>query len=273
MPYRHSRAVTTMGAPEKAPPTTLPRRWLVLELWLVFGLSLGASAVRALLDLVSDVNSGVPLSKQATALNVSHSPGHPWIDLSFQLFFLLVGVVPVLLALHFLTRSGESGRDIGLDTTQPATDGVRGAVLAAVVGGAGLGFYLLAHASGANLTVVAEDLPHVWWRFPVLVLSAAQNGLLEEVLVAGYLLHRLDQLGWTANRALGVSALIRGGYHLYQGLGGFAGNLVMGLIFGRLYQRWRRTTPLIVAHTLMDAVAFIGYALLVGHVSWLPTPG
>jgi hypothetical protein len=28
--------------------------------------------------------------------------------------------------------------------------------------------------------------------------------------------------------------------------------------------------PMIVAHSLIDAVAFIGYALLVGHVSWLP---
>jgi hypothetical protein len=42
--------------------------------------------------------------------------------------------------------------------------------------------------------VVAEHLPAVWWRIPVL-LSAAHDGLLEEVLVVGYLLRRLDQLG------------------------------------------------------------------------------
>jgi hypothetical protein len=28
--------------------------------------------------------------------------------------------------------------------------------------------------------------------------------------------------------------------------------------------------PLVVAHTLMDLVAFVGYALLAGHVGWLP---
>ena len=250
----------------------MPRRWLVQELWLVFALSLGASGVRAFLDLIADLNSGVPLSKQATALNVSHAPGHPWIDLLFQLFDLAIGVVPVFLALHFLMRSGESRHDIGLDGREPGLDLVRGAALAAVVGGAGLGFYLLAHASGANLTVVAEDLPDVWWRFPVLVLSAAQNGLLEEVLVAGYLLHRLRQLGWSDGRALTLSALLRGSYHLYQGLGGFAGNAIMGVIFGRLYQRWGRCAPLFIAHTLMDTVAFVGYALLVGKVSWLPAP-
>ena len=264
--------MSTTAAPEKAPAPSVPRRVLVTEVWLVFALSLGASGLRALLDLISDLNSGVPLSKQATALNVSHAPGHPWIDLYFQLFGLAVGVVPVLLALHFLLRSGEDRHVIGLDARQPWHDALRGSALAAVVGGAGLGFYLLAHASGANLTVVGDALPHVWWRFPILVLSAAQNGVLEEVLVAGYLLHRLRQLGWSDNRALGVSAVIRGSYHLYQGFGGFTGNLIMGLIFGRLYQRWQRTTPLVIAHTLMDTVAFVGYALLVGKVSWLPTP-
>jgi membrane protease YdiL (CAAX protease family) len=83
-------------------------------------------------------------------------------------------------------------------------------------------------------------------------------------------LHRLRQFGWHDNVALGASALLRGSYHLYQGFGGFVGNLVMGLIFGRVYQRTGRTLPLIVAHTIMDAVSFIGYIYLVGKVSWLP---
>ena len=34
--------------------------------------------------------------------------------------------------------------------------------------------------------------------------------------------------------------------------------------------RWRRTNPMIIAHTLINAVAFIGYTLLAPHVSWLP---
>jgi membrane protease YdiL (CAAX protease family) len=257
---------------EVSTPRPTPRRWLVQELWLVFALSLGAEGLRALIRLIADATNGVALKAQTATLNGSQAPGRPWLDLSLQLTSLLLGVVPVVLVAHLLMRTGESFRDIGMDARRPASDVLRGVVLAAVVGGGGLGFYLLAHASGANLTVVAENLPHVWWRFPVLVLSAAQNGLLEEVLVAGYLLRRLRQLGWSDGRALTVSAVLRGSYHLYQGLGGFAGNVVMGVIFGRLYQRWGRTAPLFVAHTLMDTVAFIGYALLVGHVSWLPTP-
>ena len=64
--------------------------------------------------------------------------------------------------------------------------------------------------------------------------------------------------------------MLRGAYHLYQGVGGFVGNLVMGLLFGWLFLRWRRVAPFVVAHTLLDVGAFVGYAVLAPHVSWLP---
>ncbi|MBW3085985.1 hypothetical protein KEM60_02196 [Austwickia sp. TVS 96-490-7B] len=66
-----------------------------------------------------------------------------------------------------------------------------------------------------------------------------------------------------------VSAVIRGAYHLYQGFGGFVGNIVMGVLFGAVYARKGRVMPLIIAHTILDVVAFVGYAALKGHVSWL----
>ena len=55
-----------------------------------------------------------------------------------------------------------------------------------------------------------------------------------------------------------------------QGYGPFVGNVAMGLVFGWVYQKWGRTMPLVVAHTAIDVVAFVGYAALVGKVSWLP---
>ena len=57
--------------------------------------------------------------------------------------------------------------------------------------------------------------------------------------------------------------------HLYQGFGGFVGNALMGVIFGWIYTRTKRVMPLVVAHTLLDVVAFVGYALLKDHLSWL----
>ena len=107
-------------------------------------------------------------------------------------------------------------------------------------------------------------------RRPAELVQAAQNGILEEVLVLGYLLRRLDQLGWAPGKAIALAAVVRGSYHLYQGFGGFLGNAILGVIFGVLYRRWGRVTPMIIAHTLIDAGAFVGYVALHGHVSWLP---
>jgi membrane protease YdiL (CAAX protease family) len=245
----------------------------VQEIWLVFALSLGAAALRSAVSFVASLTAPEPLTGQAAVLNGSRAPGRPGLDLAFQLIALAVGVVPVLLAVHLLARSGDGTRPLlGTGENRPVPDLARGVGLAALVGGTGLAFYLAVHAAGLDLTVVPEALPSEWWRIPVLLLSALQNALLEEVLLCGYLLHRLQQHGWRPGKALVLSALLRGGYHLYQGIGGFAGNVVMGLVFGRLYQRWGRVQPLVVAHTLMDAAAFVGFAALAGHVSWLPTP-
>lgn len=141
-----------------------------------------------------------------------------------------------------------------------------------MIGSSGIAFYLAARGLGFNLTVVPEALPDVWWKYPVLVLSALQNAILEEVIVVGYLLRRLGQLGWGAGAALVASSVLRGSYHLYQGIGGFIGNMVMGVVFVYLYRRWGRVGPLVVAHSLLDIGAFVGYALLAGKVDWLPTP-
>jgi membrane protease YdiL (CAAX protease family) len=104
----------------------------------------------------------------------------------------------------------------------------------------------------------------------VLIASAVANALAEELLVVGFLITRLRQLGSRAGGAVLASAVLRGSYHLYQGFAGFVGNLVMGLVFGRIWQRTHRLWTLVTAHALIDVVAFVGYALLRGHLPWLP---
>jgi membrane protease YdiL (CAAX protease family) len=47
------------------------------------------------------------------------------------------------------------------------------------------------------------------------------------------------------------------------------GNIAMGLVFGYAWQRIGRLWPLVIAHGLIDTVAFVGYALLAGHLGWL----
>ena len=72
----------------------------------------------------------------------------------------------------------------------------------------------------------------------------------------------MDGAVCSASVAVAASALLRAAYHLYQGWGGFLGNLVLGAVFGGLFVRTRRTWPLVVAHALIDVGAGALYLLL-----------
>jgi membrane protease YdiL (CAAX protease family) len=256
------------GAARPGTPPVSDRAWrrrLTAEVWIVLGLSLGKSGVYALVNIVARLTEGTPLAEQSATLNASRSP-RPYLDLTYQLLSIGFALVPVALALYLLSANGRSAvRRIGLDGTRPGRDLGVGVGLAALIGLPGLGLYALGRAAGITVEVQAEALAAVWWTVPVLVLSALQNALLEEVVVVGYLMERLRELRWRTPAVLAASALLRGSYHLYQGIGPFVGNVVMGLVFAEYYRRRRRTMPLVVAHTVLDVVAFVGYALIPAH--------
>jgi len=244
------------------------------EVVIILGLSLGASAVYAVLRIVDRLTVHVALNQQSSSLNNSVTPDRAWLDLAYQLTAIVVALVPVAAALYVLRNvmppaATSLGRFLGLDRRRPGFDLGAGLLLAAVIGLPGLGLYVAARALGFNTQVAAANLTAAWWTLPVLVLSAVQNALLEEVVVVGYLFARLRQIGWRVPWVLVASAVLRGTYHLYQGFGGFAGNLLMGLVLGLVYLRWRRLGPLVVAHTVLDVVAFVGYTLAKDHLSWL----
>ncbi|WP_225978402.1 CPBP family intramembrane glutamic endopeptidase [Gandjariella thermophila] len=245
------------------------RRAATWELLIVFSITLGLSALRSLLSLLDSLLKPGPLNRQSVALNVPQAAAH-LIDLLLQLANVLQLAAWGALGVYLLWRTGTRAREIGLDRRHPAGDLAKGVGLAALIGIPGLGFYLLARALGLNLTVLPSTLTDTWWRAPVLVLAAIGNAWAEEALVVGYLITRLRQFGWRENRSLLASAVLRGSYHLYQGFGGFLGNVVMGLVFGRAWQRTNRLWALVVAHALLDVVAFVGYTVLHGHVRWLP---
>lgn len=264
---------TLDAADRSAGPPSVPvgRRRVTAEVWIVLGLSLGQSAVYAVVSLIAKLTAGPPLASQSTALNVSQSP-RPLLDLTYQLLSILFALIPVALALYLLSEPGRSAlRRIGLDRARPWRDLGWGAALAASIGIPGLGFYALGRALGITVQVQASALSAHWWTIPVLVLAALQNALLEEVVVVGYLSEKLAQLRWRAPAIIVGSALLRGSYHLYQGWGPFFGNAVMGVVFAEYYRRTRRVAPLVVAHFLMDMVVFVGYDLI-PH-AWLVTIG
>ena len=242
------------------------RRGLRIEVGVMLAVSFGVSAAIAVLQLIDAVLSG--LSGHRVRLNENLSR-YDLINLGLNLATIAQLVAWGALALYLLWRSGFSPARIGLGRLRWRSDVLGGLGLAALIGIPGLLFYLAARWLGMNAEVEPSALHNSWWRIPVLIIAAFANGFAEEVVVVGYLITRLRQLGLSQNRAILASSVLRGLYHLYQGFGAGLGNLVMGLVFGYAWCRSGRLWPLVIAHGVIDTVAFVGYVLLAGHVGWL----
>ncbi|QEN17492.1 CPBP family intramembrane metalloprotease [Mycobacterium sp. ELW1] len=232
----------------------------------MLAVTFGVSAVTAILQLLDGVLSG--LAGRRVRLNPNLSR-YDLINLGLNLASVAQLVAWGALGLYLLWRSGTSPARLGLGRVRWRSDILGGLGLAALIGIPGLLLYLAARWLGMNAQVEPSALHDTWWRIPVLIFSAFANGFAEEVVVVGYLITRLKQLGFSQNRAILVSSVLRGMYHLYQGFGAGLGNLVMGLVFGYAWCRTGRLWPLVIAHGVIDTVAFVGYVALAGHVGWL----
>ncbi|MFI5085730.1 MAG: CPBP family intramembrane glutamic endopeptidase [Actinomycetales bacterium] len=240
---------------------TLGRTRVRIEIALVLGLSLGQSAVYAVVQLL-DKLSRAPLSQGTSTLNTSQS-SREYFDLTYQLLGIVFALVPVALVLYVLWEPGRSTfAKIGLTLRRPGRDALWGLVLGLAMGLPSIGLYAAGRALGLTTAITTSGLSPYWWTIPVLVLSAVRHAMVEEVIVVGYLSDRFARLGWTPVAAAVASAVLRGSYHLYQGIGPFVGNVAMGLVFMWFYRRYGRVLPLVVAHSLLDISAFLAGPLL-----------
>jgi membrane protease YdiL (CAAX protease family) len=251
---------------ETTPTGSVPRTrgYYRAEVLIVLGLSLGQSAVYAVVQLLEKATRG-PLASQTTKLNQVLDEREVF-DLVYQLLGIFFALVPVALVLFLLasprTPDGKPVfRRLGFDFARPGLDFGLGTGLALAMGAGTLGVYAAGRALGLTTAIVPAALNTYWWTLPVLVLSGLRHAVVEEVIVVGYLFDRLAKFGWGTWTVILASALVRGSYHLYQGIGPGIGNFLMGLVFGYAYTRTRRVMPLVVAHALLDIAGFVGYAL------------
>lgn len=231
------------------------KRRLALELAIVLTITFGASGLRSAINLAVSLAQG-PLANQTVTLNRQQA-AWPLVDLALQLCSAAVLTGWGLLAWLLL----------GAKKRWPdRTDGKLGVLLAAGIGLPGLAFYLSALHLGLTKQVQVSEFDQPLYAILPLLVWAAANAYAEELVVVAYVIRRAQQLGASARLAVVLAALLRGSYHLYQGISAGPGNIIMGLVFGAVYLKTRRIWPLVIAHFLIDAVAFIG-APLVGP--WL----
>lgn len=244
------------------------RKRLRWEIAIVLVLSVGRSAFYSVLALVQALSREDSLGSQSTSLNPGAGAVQFW-DVLYQFAAQFFAFAPIALAIYLLWEPGRNAfRAIGFDFRRFGRSFGSGVLLVAIIGLPGLGLYALGRAMGITVQVDASPLDSSWWTIPLLLLAALRAGLTEEVIMIGYLFDRLRRLGWGWWTIITASALLRGAYHAYQGIGPILGNIAMGFVFGWVYKRWGRVMPLVVAHVLIDVVAFIGYPLA---VAWWPT--
>ncbi len=263
-------AVVPAEAPPAATSTdapSLPR--LRAEVLIVLGLSLGQSAVYAIMTLIQRYMAKPSIGKQTATLNPSRSNIN-YLDLTYQILHIAFALVPVALALYLLSSHGGSWKArLGFTRNgrSPWRDVAIGAGLAAAIGLPGLALYAVGRAIGQTVRIDTSGLPNQWWSAVILLASAAVAGLLEEIIVVGYLITRLREMRWSVPVAILASALLRGSYHLYQGWPMALGNAVMGAVFALVFVRTGRLGPLVLAHWTLDTISFVGPELV--PASWI----
>jgi hypothetical protein len=121
-----------------------------LEMLIVLFLGLGKSAVYSVLSIIESLTRpNQPLNQQTTTLNTSAVPDRPWLDLAYQVTYIVFPLVQVLLVLYLLHLTHQHARRlIGFDLTRPGRDIGWGFLIAAGIGIPGLGIYLGARALG-----------------------------------------------------------------------------------------------------------------------------
>lgn len=254
-----------MQTPAPAPRPTSPAD-LRLQILLVLGVSLGASAAHSVLDLLEMVLQS-SIAESSTTLNQPLSPV-PVVDALRRLAGICLALVPAALAVYLLagtaSRIPAALRGMGADGKRPGHDAAWGLGLFLTMGGGTLVLYQAGRALGITAQITTSTLDTTWWTVALLVLTAARHALVEEIIVVAFLADRMRGLGRSWWTVAVVSSVLRASYHLYQGVGPALGNLVMGLVFVWCYRRYGRVMPLLLAHFLLDAAGFLAPQLLAG---------
>ncbi len=237
-------------APDGGTPS---RRHIVLETWFVMVAFLAAPLSSAIVVFAQHYQGDTGITRFPVLVH------NPLWNMVLGIFAYLPLAALVPLALLLLVRTGQPPSSIGLGRPRFTVDiwPALGLVGLSFLGELGLGIVfspLLAHNSKL---VNPVPLGHVPAYYVIWGLSAsAVTAVSEEVFVNGYLITRLQQLGWSPGRALALSLVLRTSYHVYYGVA-FLFTVPFGYFVTRSFQKHRRLNRAIAAHFLFDAILFV----------------
>jgi membrane protease YdiL (CAAX protease family) len=205
------------------------------------------STIYAVTLLLMHVTNGVEYSDGGMVI-----ASEPGLSLALTIGNTIAGFAAAALAIFLLIRNGEGVESIGLAGHQLKKD-------LALVLPVWILVQVVPQEIGASL-VTALHIPRYSVVGPAVptafvvaaLLKSLQAGIVEEIVVLGYLVRRLEQRGWSAAAVVTVAVLVRVSYHLYYGPGILP--IVLWATASVLVYRWlRRLLPFIICHFVWDA--------------------
>jgi len=226
------------------------RSSLVLETWLVMIAGLFPWVVSAVLILAVHLDTNARLSQLPTIV-----PHQPALNVVLGLLSYTPTAAVVPLALLLLARTGQPPSSLGLTRVDMPDLGAGAGLAAAAFGCQFVLAIALAPLEHSKLANTAPVL-HVPVYYVIFAVSQSLiTAVAEEVIVNGYLLTRLDQLGWSPTRAFWLSLALRTSYHVYYGVAVIF-TLPFGWLVTRSFQKHRKLSRPILAHFLYDMTVF-----------------
>ena len=181
--------------------------------------------------------------------------GQPVTNLVLGIIAYSPVIAAVPLALLLLARTGQPPSELGLGVPRlsdwfPGLGLAVGAFCGEIAAAIVLSPVIIHHKSLVS-SVPVGHVPsyYVIWGLAISAITA----ITEEVMMSGYLLTRLEQLGWTPRRSLALSLALRTSYHVYYGID-FLLTVPAGYLLTRSFQKHGRLMRPIVAHFLFDGI-------------------
>jgi membrane protease YdiL (CAAX protease family) len=159
---------------------------------------------------------------------------------------------------YVLSRRQRSIRSIGLEFRFSDPFKGVGLMILAFILVAGLHFLVISVDHAFGIVPDTRTVADAGWkqRSVAELIHDFSSPIFEEVLVRGYLMTELIELGKPVAFAIAASVILQTSYHVYYGLGRAVALSGVFIVFAAYFAKTRRLTPVILAHLFWDMILY-----------------
>lgn len=176
--------------------------------------------------------------------------------------YMLLRYGTAFLALAYVfSRQRRNLRSIGIGFRwSDPLKGVGLMILAAIVAAA-FHIVLRSFQHAAGIIPDARHVAYSGWkeRSATEFLHDISAPVFEEVLVRGYLMTEMIELGKPVNLAVWTSVILQASYHVYYGLGSAVALSGVFIVFAVYFAKSRRLMPILLAHLFWDVTLYFSH--------------